>query len=78
MLRVSLSLATAAAAVGLALVAPATAQAAPNAGDSCGPEQVINSHGQCLRIGSFCSLSDGMIIGSLGRDGRCVLPGTGG
>jgi len=77
MFRVSLRLATITAALCIALASQVSAQAAPgDPGTPCGPNMVINTHGQCLRIGSFCTFSDGMIIGTLGPDGRCVIPGT--
>ncbi|MBJ8348339.1 hypothetical protein [Antrihabitans sp. YC2-6] len=77
MLRFSLRIVTFTAALGLALTPALSAYADPaDPGSACGPEMVVNTHGQCLPIGSFCSFSDGMIIGTLGTDGRCVLPGT--
>ncbi|WP_327098977.1 hypothetical protein OIE68_09400 [Nocardia vinacea] len=37
---------------------------------------VINTHPDCVAIGSFCTLTDGMVVGTIGQDGRCVIPGT--
>jgi hypothetical protein len=75
MLRISLWLATIVAALGMALASQATAQAEVP-GTPCGTDMVVNTHDQCIKIGTFCSFSDGMIIGTLGPDGRCVIPGT--
>jgi hypothetical protein len=65
--------AASAVALGLVLSAPANA-AAP--GTPCGANMVVNTHGQCVQLGSFCQFSDGMVLGTIGGDGRCVIPGT--
>ncbi|MFD0360659.1 hypothetical protein ACFQZZ_04255 [Nocardia sp. GCM10030253] len=80
MFRFALFFATVVTGLAAALVVPLTAQAAPGdfdaPGTPCGTNMVINTRYDCVTIGSFCTLSDGMIIGTIGRDGRCVLPGT--
>lgn len=59
------------------LAVAAGAQAAPDdPGTSCGTNMVMNTHRECVPVDSFCTLSDGMIIGTIGPDGRCVIPGT--
>jgi len=59
------------------LAVAASAQAAPDdPGTPCGTNMVMNTHRECVPLGSFCTLSDGMIIGTIGLDGRCVIPGT--
>ncbi len=76
MLRISLLVATGAAGIG-AVLFPVSAQAGPDdPGTPCGDQMVVNTHQECVQIGSFCTLSDGMIIGNIGPDGRCVIPGT--
>ena len=74
-LRFSVWLATLIAACGMALAAQATAQAEVP-GTPCGPDMVVNTHDKCVKVGEFCSFSDGMILGTIGLDGRCVIPGT--
>jgi hypothetical protein len=60
-----------------AALSPVSAQADPDdPGTRCGENMVVNTHRECVPIGSFCTLSDGMIIGTIGLDGRCVIPGT--
>jgi hypothetical protein len=80
MFRFSLFLATVAAGFATALTATVAAEAAPGdldaPGTPCGPNMVINTHADCVAIGSFCTLTDGMVIGTIGQDGRCVIPGT--
>ncbi len=63
----------AAAAVSAAAFSPVSAWGDP--GTACGDNMVMNTHGECVAVGSVCTLSDGMVIGMIARDGRCVLPG---
>jgi hypothetical protein len=80
MFRFALFFATTITGVAAALTVPLAAQADPDGFDApgtpCGTDMVINTHFDCVQLGSFCTMSDGMIIGTIGPDGRCVIPGT--
>ncbi|BBZ68667.1 hypothetical protein MINS_40960 [Mycolicibacterium insubricum] len=50
----------------------------PAPGTSCGPNQVITTINTCAEINSSCTGYDGMIVGRVDHDGRCVIPGLNG
>ncbi|HOW93225.1 MAG TPA: hypothetical protein PLF91_01875 [Mycolicibacterium fallax] len=50
----------------------------PGPGSPCGPNRVITTINTCEDINVSCTGYDGMIIGRVDRDGRCVFPGGNG
>lgn len=69
---------TAAATLTLGL-STAVANADPPApGSACGPGKVITSVNTCEPLNSACTGYDGMLIGRVAADGRCVIPGLDG
>lgn len=75
MLRFSHFLATAAAGFGVALGAGGALAATDDPGTPCGDNMVMNTNQECVAVGSVCTMTDGMIVGTIGVDGRCVIPG---
>lgn len=47
-------------------------------GTSCGENKVITTIGTCADLDSSCTGYDGMIIGRVAWNGRCVFPGIDG
>lgn len=50
----------------------------PAPGSACGPDKVITSVNTCEPLNSPCTGYDGMVIGRVAADGRCVIPGLDG
>jgi hypothetical protein len=50
----------------------------PGPGSACGPDKVITSINTCEPLNSSCTGYDGMLIGRVAADGRCVIPGLDG
>lgn len=50
----------------------------PAPGSPCGPDKVITSVNTCEPLNSPCTGYDGMVIGRVAADGRCVIPGLDG
>ncbi|MED5811153.1 hypothetical protein VST63_02170 [Mycolicibacterium sp. 050232] len=50
----------------------------PAPGSACGPDKVITSVYTCAPLNSPCTGYDGMVIGRVAADGRCVIPGLDG
>ncbi len=50
----------------------------PEPGSACGNNMVITTIGTCETVNVSCTGYDGMIIGRVDRDGRCVFPGING
>jgi len=50
----------------------------PAPGTSCGADKVITSINTCEPLNSSCTGYDGMLIGRVAADGRCVIPGLDG
>ncbi|MEX3656799.1 MULTISPECIES: hypothetical protein [Mycolicibacterium] len=50
----------------------------PAPGAPCGPDKVITSVYTCEPLNSPCTGYDGMVIGRVAADGRCVIPGLDG
>lgn len=50
----------------------------PAPGTACGPDKVITSVNTCEPLNSSCTGYDGMVIGRVAADGRCVIPGLDG
>lgn len=47
-------------------------------GTSCGAGKVITTINTCEPLNSSCTGYDGMLIGRVAADGRCVIPGLDG
>lgn len=57
----------------------ALAAAEPSApGTACGAGKVITTINTCEPLNSSCTGYDGMLIGRVAADGRCVIPGLDG
>ncbi len=50
----------------------------PAPGTPCGQDKVITSINTCEPLNSSCTGYDGMLIGRVAADGRCVIPGLDG
>ena len=50
----------------------------PAPGTPCGGDKVITSINTCEPLNSSCTGYDGMLIGRVAADGRCVIPGLAG
>ncbi|WP_111510151.1 hypothetical protein [Mycobacterium kyogaense] len=47
----------------------------PAPGTPCGAGKVVTSINTCEPLNSSCTGYDGMLIGRVAADGRCVIPG---
>ncbi|WP_346415264.1 hypothetical protein [Mycobacterium sp. SM3041] len=50
----------------------------PAPGTPCGQDKVITSINTCEPLNASCTGYDGMLIGRVAADGRCVIPGLSG
>ncbi|KAB7752856.1 hypothetical protein SAMN04488580_104105 [Mycobacterium sp. 283mftsu] len=50
----------------------------PGPGTPCGQDKVITSINTCEPLNASCTGYDGMLIGRVAADGRCVIPGLDG
>lgn len=50
----------------------------PGPGSPCGQDKVITSINTCEPLNASCTGYDGMLIGRVAADGRCVIPGLSG
>ncbi len=50
----------------------------PAPGTACGQDKVITSINTCEPLNASCTGYDGMLIGRVAADGRCVIPGLSG
>lgn len=66
------------AALALSLGGPSAGADPPGPGSPCGPNRVMTTIDTCADLNSSCTGYDGMIIGRVDRDGRCVFPGVNG
>lgn len=68
----------AAAMLALGFTAPIANADPPAPGSACGPDKVITSINTCEPLNASCTGYDGMLIGRVAADGRCVIPGLDG
>jgi hypothetical protein len=70
--------ATSAAVLAVSFSSAVAAAEPPAPGTACGEGKVITSIQTCEPLNSSCTGYDGMLIGRVAADGRCVIPGLDG
>ncbi len=69
---------TCAAMLALSLSSAVAAADPPAPGTPCAADKVTTSINTCEPLNSSCTGYDGMLIGRVAADGRCVIPGLDG
>ena len=70
--------ATSAALLAVSVTSAVAAADPPAPGTPCGGDKVVTSINTCESRNSSCTGYDGMLIGRVAADGRCVIPGLDG